>query len=178
MRWSLLRPDQVPELPDVEVTPGVQRPAHLSHLLGSGQDPDVGGSLVLGPRDGEEKGTLILIVWLIQGSNAPGGPAVWWRVGVEQTEDGHLIPRQVGLVTGQGAHQELATVQRGAPLEDLLEVGVGWPLAQAQGLDLRGEGEELGVLQHQLANQLRRGQLGVYTAGADYIFRLIKWVTC
>ena len=117
-------------------------------------------------------------MWWIQRSNAPGGPAVWWRVGVEQTEYGHLIPRQVGLVTGQGAHQELAAVQRGASLEDLLKVQACWPLAQAQGLDLRGEGEELGVLQHQLANQLRRGQLGVCTAGADYIFRLIKWVTC
>ena len=42
--WS--PPDQVPELRDLEVTPGVQRPAHL---LGAGQAPDVGGSLVLGP---------------------------------------------------------------------------------------------------------------------------------
>ena len=43
---------------------------------------------------------------------------------VEQTEDGHLVPRQVGLVTGQGAHQKLAAVHGGAPLEDLLEVDV------------------------------------------------------
>ena len=45
-------------------------------------------------------------------------------ISVEQTEDGHLVPRQVGLVTGQGAHQELAAVHGGAPLEDLLEVDV------------------------------------------------------
>ena len=38
--------DQVPELRDLEVTPGVQRP---TQLLGAGQAPDVGGSLVLGP---------------------------------------------------------------------------------------------------------------------------------
>jgi len=46
--FSLLRIviDQVPELRDLQLTPGVQLPAHL---LGDGQAPDVGGSLVLGP---------------------------------------------------------------------------------------------------------------------------------
>ena len=96
---------------------------------------------------------------------------MWRVIGVEQTEDGHLVPRQVGLVTGQGAHQELAAVHGGAPLKDLLEADVRWPLAEAQGLDLGGEREELGALQQQPANQLRRGQLGVYTVrhGLDFM---------
>lgn len=84
------------------------------------------------------------------------------EVRAEQTEDGHLIPGEVGLVTGQGAHQELAAVHGGAALEDLLEVAVHCPLAEGQRLDLGSKREELGALQQQPANQLRRGQLRVY----------------
>ena len=47
---SLWPPDQVPELGDLQLTPGVQLPAHL---LGDGQAPDVGSSLVLGPGNRE-----------------------------------------------------------------------------------------------------------------------------